>query len=108
MGFDGFPDFVALNLASVGKTLAFDVHQHGSSALHVVDAKSDAVVPAEIEFGRVALQMLLADAVERAIQAALEDDEDDSTVFDVMSPREYSPAPCITTPCSANSRPTFV
>ena len=71
LGFDGFPGFVALNLGSVGQALAFDALQDSSGALHVVDAKGDAMIPAEVEFGGVALQMLLAHAVEGADKAAL-------------------------------------
>lgn len=75
LGFDSFPDFVALNLGSIGKPLALDVHQHGSGALHVIDAEGDAVIPTEVEFCSIALQVLFADAVERAVEAAFEDSE---------------------------------
>ena len=73
LGFDDFPDFVALNLSSIGEPLSLNVHQHGSGALHVIDAEGRAVVPAKIEFGSIALQMLFADAVEGAVEAALQD-----------------------------------
>ena len=72
-GFDGFPDFVARNLGSIGEPLASDVHKDSLSALHVVHTKGHAVIPAKIELGRVALQMLFADAMEGAIQATFED-----------------------------------
>ena len=75
LGFDGFPDFVALNLGSVGEALPRDVHQHSGGALHVVDTEGHAVIPAEVEFSSIPLQVLFADAVERAVEAALEDGE---------------------------------
>ena len=64
-GFDGFPDLVALKLGSVREALAFDALEDSSGALHVVEAELDPMVPAEVKLRRVALQMGLADAVER-------------------------------------------
>ena len=72
LGFDGFPDFVAGDLGTICQALAFDVLENRASALHIIEAQQDAMVPAEIELGGVALQVLFADAVERADQATLE------------------------------------
>jgi len=74
-GFDGFPDLVAGDLGTVGQALAFDAAQDSSGALHVVDAQLDAVVPAKVELDAVALKVLLAHAVERAMQATLQQRE---------------------------------
>ena len=52
---DRFPDLVAVDLATVGKPLAFDTAQDSSRALNVVKAELDPMVPAEIEFTGIAL-----------------------------------------------------
>lgn len=71
LGLDGFPDFVAGELGTIGQALACNVHQDHLLALQVVIARLDAVVPTEVELIAVPLQVLLADAVEGAVQAAL-------------------------------------
>lgn len=75
LGFDGLPDLVAGDLRAVGEALAFDAFEGRVRALHIVDSKGDPVVPAKVKLGRVTLQVLLADAVERAIEATLENGE---------------------------------
>jgi hypothetical protein len=52
-----------------------DALQRSGGALHVVEAERLARVPAEVELDALALQVLLADRVERAGQAELEDGE---------------------------------
>src|SRR5687768_8413658 len=59
----------------ISQTLARDVLQRNVSALHIVHAQRDAVVPAEVELVDVALQVLLANVVERANQSSLQQRE---------------------------------
>ena len=57
----------------IGETLAADALKRSGSTVGVVEAERLARVPAEVELSRVALKVLLADAVEGAIEPALED-----------------------------------
>lgn len=70
-GLDGLPGFVAFKLGSVGQALAFDALEHSGGTLNVVDAECDAMIPAKIKLRRIALQVLFADTVKCADQAAL-------------------------------------
>gem|GEM_PF-5387169 len=56
----------------IGKALAADVLQCMRRTVCVAEAEGLARIPAKVELGRVALQVLLADAMEGAIQATLE------------------------------------
>ena len=70
MAYSGFLDFVRY---LVHETLPADALERGGGAVGVIEAEGLARIPAEIELGRVALKVLLADAVEGAVEAALED-----------------------------------
>ena len=59
----------------IHQALATDVAQDVRGTVGVVEAERLAGVPAKIELRRVALEVLFADAVERAVEAALEDRE---------------------------------
>src|SRR5690606_37848021 len=59
----------------IGEALPADASQGLVCALVVSDAEGDALVVAEIEFRQIALQVLLADVVIGAVDAALEDRE---------------------------------
>ena len=52
-----------------------DTTQEGVSASHVIHAKGNAVVIAEIKLSEIAVQMLLAAMLVGAFHAALEDAE---------------------------------
>src|SRR5579863_1932811 len=60
---------------SIGEALADDAFQQSSGALFVVNAKRRTLIVAEIKFSKIALQVLLADVVIGADDAALEDGE---------------------------------
>jgi hypothetical protein len=62
--------------SSVGEALSADVLQHGFRALLVIDAERNAVVVAELEFGEIALQVILRALPIHALHAALEDREE--------------------------------
>ena len=55
----------------IGEALARDTLKSGISTVGIREPKFGAGVPAEIKLRRIALQMLFADMVEGAIQAAL-------------------------------------
>jgi hypothetical protein len=57
---------------SIGQPFAFDTFERALGAFDILDAKARAIVVAEIEFGEIAMQMLLADVVECTNYAALE------------------------------------
>jgi hypothetical protein len=54
------------------QSLAFDALECASGAFDILDAKTRAIVISKIEFGKITMQMLFADMVERADNAALE------------------------------------
>src|SRR5579863_3918488 len=58
---------------SIGQALSLGADQRTISAGYIVDAKRDPVVVAEIELGRVAMQVRLADVEIAAVDPALED-----------------------------------
>lgn len=67
------PELVPGDLGAVGEALAFDAFKGRVRALHIVYSESDPVIPAEVELRGVPLQVLLGNAVEGAIEPALED-----------------------------------
>src|SRR4051812_39102757 len=75
LGFDSPPELVPGDLSAVREALAFNAFEGRVRALHIVHSKGDPVVPAEVKFGGVALQVLFTDAVKGAVQATLEDGE---------------------------------
>jgi hypothetical protein len=66
---------------SIGEALAFDAYSQSSGAAFVINTQLGTVRIAEIEFRQIALQVLLADMVIGASDAALENCEITSTVF---------------------------
>src|ERR1700737_4762201 len=67
------PYGLSLTRRSIGQTLADDAFQRASGTLHIIYAKSDALAIPEMEFRKVAVQMLLAAMLINALHAALED-----------------------------------
>jgi len=59
----------------VHQPLAFDAADRRNGAVGIADAKRNAVIVAEIELGKVAVQMLLGTVLIDATHAALEDRE---------------------------------
>ena len=57
---------------SIGEALAFGALQYLGGAFRIFDAERRSAVPAKSKFVDVALQVLLADRVERAGDAALQ------------------------------------
>ena len=72
---------------SIGQPLALGADNRAVGARLVIDAERDPVVVAEIELGRVAMQMRLADVEIAAVDPALEDREE---VFDRVGMPERS------------------
>src|SRR4051794_22826362 len=60
---------------SIGEALPNDASQHAIGALYVINTKRDPLVVAEIELREIPFQMLFADVVVHADDAALQDRE---------------------------------
>jgi hypothetical protein len=79
--------FVSLPIC---QTLSGDAGHDFVGAFCVLDAKTGTVVIAKIELGKVAMQMLLADMVERTNHAALENGKIVFSVIDMDEAAETS------------------
>ncbi len=91
----------------IGQPLADNALHRLRHTCGVADAKCFTFIIAEVKFGKVALQVLLADMVKRAIDAAFEDQKYPSTVFVCQKPppRTYSSIEWFTVPCPAKASP---
>ena len=78
----------------IGEALASDALDRTAGALGILDAKARAVVVAEVELGKVAMQVSLADAVIDASDAALNDGEEVFTGIDADEASETSILVC--------------
>lgn len=60
----------------ISQALTNDLKQRNAHAVGVINPKSNAVVVAEVIFGKVAVQVVLAVVLVDALEAALEDREE--------------------------------
>ena len=92
----GLLDFLRVN-PPIHQALAADILQHLSGSVGIVEANRLAGIPAEVEFSGITLQVLLADAVKRAIQTSLEATR--NTTFRV---KPFPAAPASTWHCAGH------
>jgi hypothetical protein len=95
----------------IGQALSSDPGRDLGDALFVFDAKARTIVVAEIELGKIAVQMLLTNVMERTDNAALENGKIIfSAVLTCTKPpkRTYSSAEWFTVPWPENSLPSLV
>jgi hypothetical protein len=84
----------SLRSRSIGETLSNDTFDCARGALYVIYAEPDAIAIAEIEFGKIAVQMLFAAMLVDALHAAFEDRIVAFNCVGMDDPTHVSPMPC--------------